>query len=216
MSCTWPASWPDILTGWVVLSGTGRSAVIICAGHGVYSAGASYVSVDGHVAATDNQPGVGTAWQRHWRLVAGRDQYRLLDKSVKFAALSDAIMDVLADAAPPSPTYARGWLGWIGSPAKTGALTASFPRGVVGRFDEASALQVDVAGGVNSATEDALLDGANVCAVKNGSDYEVLQFRTATLVSGTTYRLTGLLRGQGGTAGAMGNPTAGGAEVLFK
>jgi len=85
--------------------------------------------------------------------------------------------------------------------------------GVAGRFDEANALQVNVTGGATSVSEDAELNGANVCAVKTGSNDEVVQYRTATLMSGTTYRLTGLLRGQGGTAAVMGNPTAGSSEV---
>lgn len=64
-----------------------------------YSGEASYVSVDGHVVATNNEPGVGTLWQRHWRLVAAGLTSGLLDKAVTFDKLADAVMDVLADAA---------------------------------------------------------------------------------------------------------------------
>jgi hypothetical protein len=52
--------------------------------------------------------------------------------------------------------------------------------------------------------------------VKNeDEEWELLQFQTATLVDTSTYDLTGLLRGQFGTEGAMRNPVAAGATFLL-
>jgi hypothetical protein len=67
-------------------------------------------------------------------------------------------------------------------------------------WDEASTVQVDVgAGTLSSATHDEVLDGANVIFLGD----EVLQYRTATLVSTGVYDLTGFLRGRKGTEWAI-------------
>lgn len=71
-----------------------------------------------------------------------------------------------------------------------------------GVFDEVSSVTVNVGadGTLDSATRDAMLTtGANAALV--GS--EVIQYRTATLVSPGVYTLTGLLRGRRGTEWAM-------------
>ncbi len=81
-------------------------------------------------------------------------------------------------------------------------------------FDEGGSVTVDVgAGELSSATRDALLNtDANAMLV--GS--EVIQFRTATLVSTGIYKLTGLLRGRRGTEWAMTGHSVGETVVLLR
>ncbi len=81
-------------------------------------------------------------------------------------------------------------------------------------FDEAGSVTVDVgAGELASATRDAMLNtDANALLV--GS--EVIQFRTATLVSTGVYKLTGLLRGRRGTEWAMTGHAIGETVVLLR
>jgi hypothetical protein len=85
--------------------------------------------------------------------------------------------------------------------------------GPVGVFDEAASVTVNVGfGTLSSITRDALLNGiANLMLV--GS--EVIQFRTATLVSAGIYTLTGLLRGRRGTEWATATHAADEAVVLL-
>lgn len=59
---------------------------------------------------------------------------------------------------------------------------------------------------LSSATETAVLNGANLCALGSEADgWEVLQFTTATLTVANTYTLSGLLRGRYGTERLMGD-----------
>jgi hypothetical protein len=67
-------------------------------------------------------------------------------------------------------------------------------------FDELNTVRVAVNGTLSSATWDEVLNGANPILIGD----EILQFRTATLVSTGIYDLTGLLRGRRGTEWAMG------------
>lgn len=70
-------------------------------------------------------------------------------------------------------------------------------------FDEINTVTVDVGNGtLSSTTRDALLNDASVNAALIGD--ELLQFRTASLVSAGVYTLSGLLRGGRGTEWAMG------------
>ena len=69
-------------------------------------------------------------------------------------------------------------------------------------FDEVSSVTVAIGSGtLSSATRDAVLDQQANAALLGS---EVIQFRTATLVSAGVYTLTGLLRGRRGTEWAMG------------
>jgi hypothetical protein len=58
--------------------------------------------------------------------------------------------------------------------------------------------------------------GVNAAAVQNADgEWEVLQFLNATLVDAGTYELSGLLRGQVGTEGAMRSAVAAGAIFVM-
>lgn len=81
------------------------------------------------------------------------------------------------------------------------AATMGFATNAMGAFtqnvfDETNFVNVQLQNGtLSSATELAVLNGANVCALNN----EIFQFKTATLEADGTYTLSGLLRGRRGT-----------------
>ena len=71
-------------------------------------------------------------------------------------------------------------------------------------------------GALASADLVTMLGGANVAAVRNANGaWEVIQFLNAELVAPLTYELSGLLRGQGGTEGAMASAVAAGASFVL-
>jgi hypothetical protein len=78
-------------------------------------------------------------------------------------------------------------------------------------------LRVSMAYGSLASADDILvLGGANIAAIENmDGEWEVIQFATATLVSPGVYDLSGLLRGQAGTEGAMRDPVAAGARFVI-
>ncbi len=98
-----------------------------------------------------------------------------------------------------------------------GETVFDFYSGPLWRHDRSNALRVTLARGeLTSVTDEALLAGANLAAVKNGDGaWELFQFATATLVAPLTYDLSGFLRGQFGTEGAMGDPVSAGASFVL-
>jgi hypothetical protein len=101
--------------------------------------------------------------------------------------------------------------------AVIGVTETDFHDGPTSRWDRANTLRVVLsAGALHSAEELLVLGGENVCAVQNSDgEWEVLQFCDATLAAPLTYELTGLLRGQAGTEGAMREPVAAGARFVL-
>jgi hypothetical protein len=90
----------------------------------------------------------------------------------------------------------------------TGRLLTPLPSGPENVWDNGNIVNVSVTGGaLASVTELQLLGGANLIAIQGTNGWEVLQFQNATLVSGTTYNLTKLLRARYGTYQNMGAPT---------
>lgn len=86
-------------------------------------------------------------------------------------------------------------------PATIGTLLDPLPAGRPGVWMPVEVRVRLLAGGLQSREEVDVLGGANAAALRNGAsgDWEVIQFRTATLVSPQVYRIGGLLRGQAGT-----------------
>ena len=87
-----------------------------------------------------------------------------------------------------------------------GITEASVFSGSVALLDRLNTVSVRLTQGVlASVTELELLNGANAAAIGDGSSdrWEVIQFRTATLVGPRTWELTGLLRGQAGSDAVM-------------
>lgn len=75
-----------------------------------------------------------------------------------------------------------------------------------GLWDRGDPLQVRlIAGALESHTADAVLNGANLAAIGDGTpgNWELFQFRDATLIGPETYWLSGRLRGQLGTDATM-------------
>lgn len=80
-------------------------------------------------------------------------------------------------------------------------------------FDEANTVTVTLLGGALFSTSEFLvLNGDNAALLGD----EIIQFKTATLVSGTTYVLSGLLRGRRGTEWACSTHQAGERFVLLE
>ena len=137
--------------------------------------------------------------------------------------------------APRIAAFASPWPGAIavavgtpdtGYPARqvlrrravTGELTAALTGGgPLGRWDAAESITVRLYGGaLAGAPELAVLNGADIAAIGTGeTGFEVVQFETATLVGSSTWRLDGLLRGQGGTIDIAAGGHAVGARFVL-
>jgi hypothetical protein len=103
------------------------------------------------------------------------------------------------------------------APAVMGETLDPLSAGPLGRLDRAARFRVRIYGGeLASVTRLQLLAGANAAAIQNADgEWEVVQFETATLVEPLTYELSMLLRGQGGTGGAMRSAVAVGAPFVL-
>ena len=98
-----------------------------------------------------------------------------------------------------------------------GTTLDALVSGPEGRIDWRPKLRVKLTQGtLASADMVTMLGGANTAAIRNGNgDWEVIQFLNAVLVDVLTYELSGLLRGQGGTEGAMQASVAAGAAFVL-
>ena len=95
--------------------------------------------------------------------------------------------------------------GQIVRQATLGVLRAPLPAARTGVWSGGK-LRVELSHGtLEGRTAEAVLDGANVAALRYGDsgDWEVVQYRDARLVGPMTYELSGLLRGQAGTEFVM-------------
>ncbi len=107
-------------------------------------------------------------------------------------------------SAPADAGYALNRL--IAAPSVIGTTETVLAAAPAGLWDRGPALRVKIVGGTLSSSDElAVLNGANVIAIGNGSSarWEVLQFAEAVLVAPSTYDLTLRLRGQQGTDGIM-------------
>jgi hypothetical protein len=97
--------------------------------------------------------------------------------------------------------------------ASMGNATTVLASGRTDVFDEKNSVTVLLQGQgtLQSVTELAVLNGANAAMLGN----EIIQFKTATLVSDHKYQLSGLLRGRQGTEHAVGSHVAGERFVLL-
>jgi hypothetical protein len=100
-------------------------------------------------------------------------------------------------------------------PARIGTLVEPLGPGPEGAWDRGGRIVVRIATGLEARTDDTVLAGANLAAVKaeNGA-WELLQFTDAELVAADTYALSMLLRAQYGTEDAMAAGHAAGAPVV--
>lgn len=139
-----------------------------------------------------------------------------------------------AEHAPYFAAYAAPWPGAVmlyraaGSsgfsldaaaamPSRIGVTDGDFYSGPLWRFDRSNALYVRlIAGTLESRSDVEILNGANTLALQNqDGGWELLQFTSATLIGLGAYKLSGLLRGVGGTESAMRDPVPAGARVVI-
>ncbi|MFK7938046.1 MAG: glycoside hydrolase TIM-barrel-like domain-containing protein [Roseovarius sp.] len=122
----------------------------------------------------------------------------------------------LAVAADPFPTYAALYSSTLDANYALNTLIfAPTPVGITetpmnfapgGCYDRGAALRVEMINGqLSSVTDLELLNGANLCAIGDGTPggWELFQFRDAALVGTDTYELSLRLRGQLGTESAQ-------------
>lgn len=87
-----------------------------------------------------------------------------------------------------------------GLSGSAGETTATLAPGVTGRWSGETLEVTLFSGALVSRSESDVLEGANSVAVEHApGDWEILQFRDATLIGALSWRLSGLLRGQLGT-----------------
>ena len=99
-----------------------------------------------------------------------------------------------------------GLSGAFAARATIGITQTPLGAAPAGRWDDGAAVQVKlIAGALESRTREAVLNGANLAAIGDGSSgrWELFQFREAQLIAPDTYWLTGRLRGQLGSDGLM-------------
>jgi len=100
--------------------------------------------------------------------------------------------------------------------ATVGMLIEPLAPGVRHRWDEVNTIVVRVEGAApQSAPEAAVLSGANSLAIETPAGWEVVQYRTAALVGGDVWRLSGLLRAQQGADLEMRAGAPAGSVVVF-
>ncbi len=101
-------------------------------------------------------------------------------------------------------------------PASVGVLTEPLRPGLCGRWDDTATVTVHIEGRAPESREAlAVLAGANAAAVETAAGWEVIRFRTANLIGGDVWQLTGLLRGQGGGEPEAEAGADAGAAVVF-
>lgn len=103
------------------------------------------------------------------------------------------------------------------APAIVGETLEDLSAGPLHRLDRGGRLVVRIEGAsLESRPLAAVLAGANALAVHGaGGEWEVVQFLAAEPIAPDVWRLTGLLRGQGGSDPAMAAVTAAGAPVVL-
>lgn len=103
-------------------------------------------------------------------------------------------------------------------PAVIGVTETDLAAAPPGLWDRGPALRLRLTGGaLQSATELAVLNGANAMAIGDGTpaNWEVFQFATAVLVAPDTWDLSLRLRGQLGTDGIMPPVWPAGSTVVL-
>ncbi|GGH26003.1 Putative phage tail protein [Cribrihabitans marinus] len=106
----------------------------------------------------------------------------------------------------------------VAARAVVGTTEAPVRRAESGLWDGANQIQVKlVAGALESRPREAVLNGANLAAIGDGSpgNWELFQFSQAQLIAPDTYLLSDLLRGQLGTDATMPEVWPAGSSVVL-
>ncbi len=97
----------------------------------------------------------------------------------------------------------------IDAPASIGKLHSPLKSGPLGRWDEASVLDIEMYGAdLASASQTAVLNGANLLLVSHTEGWELLSYKDALLIGESRWQLSGLLRGLNGTVPASSSADA--------
>jgi hypothetical protein len=99
-----------------------------------------------------------------------------------------------------------------------GVTLNELTRSSVGSWDKGKSLTVKLSSGsLNSVSDAAVLNGANLCAIGDGStgNWELFQFARAELVAPSVYDLSKRLRGQVGTDGIMPDVWPVGSRIVI-
>ena len=124
---------------------------------------------------------------------------------------SVAVYDAAQDA-----DYALNTL--VAGQSVIGLTEAPLPAAAPGRIDPGAPLEVRLASGaLQSIGEEAFLSGGNLMAIGDGSagNWELFQFRDATLLSEERWLLSHRLRGQAGSDGGMPDVWPAGSYVVL-
>ena len=160
------------------------------------------------------------------RPVFGAPDLVLLDLPAGSAASADTHNVRLAAFADPWPGSLDVYTGSeaegfgpaqaLTTPAILGTLVEDVSPGPVTHIHRGGSLLVDApTGALASITEAALLSGGNLAALVADDRLEVIQFQTAELIETDRYRLTGLVRGLGGSEDAAQTPWPAGARLVM-
>lgn len=133
----------------------------------------------------------------------------------------------LAIAADPFPAYAALYSSTLDSnyllntlvfsPTPVGVTETPLRSAPGGCYDRGTPLRVEMINGqLSSVTDLEMLNGANLCAIGDGTPdgWELFQFRDAELVGTDTYELSWRLRGQLGTEEAQPSEWPAGSLVV--
>lgn len=101
--------------------------------------------------------------------------------------------------------------------AVCGSALTALASGPTEIFDEGNTVDVQILNGesLSSTSKLNVLNGANAALLGSDGRWELIQFKTATLVAGGQYRLSGLLRGRRGTGWACSTHQAGDKFILL-
>lgn len=155
----------------------------------------------------------------------GRPLVQVIDWPV--ATGDPAPLQSLAVSASPWPGRMAVWrsvdgatfdlLAAVEAPATMGALRQALPAGPLWRFDDAASLLVEAFGGDFPAGSDVeALGGRRVVGIL-GADglWEILAYARADLVAASTWRLSRLVRGLGGSEAAASRQAPAGSRVVL-
>ncbi len=130
------------------------------------------------------------------------------------AAFTDPWHPVALHTSPTGAAFAHALT--LDRPATIGRLTTDLPISAPSRWSQTTTTVTLAGGALISATNEAVLAGANIAALRHPSgQWEIIQFVEAALTAPKTYRLTGLLRGQAGTEPLITTLPAGTRFVLI-
>ena len=106
----------------------------------------------------------------------------------------------------------------IAARSVVGVTEAPLQAACVGMIDRGEALQIRLASGsLQSISQEQLLSGGNLMAIGDGSagNWELFQFRDATLLAPDVWMISHRLRGQAGSDGVMPDVWPTGSQVVL-